>query len=102
MQIFCFTFAGGTTAFYSQVEKYITPEIKIEKLEYAGHGLRYKEAFYNDFLELAEDMYSQIVSTQTWVHTIKKTRIVAGFQDIFDKLYNKKNYDFLIRTLHYF
>lgn len=60
MQIFCFTFAGGSTAFYSQVEKYITPEIKIEKLEYAGHGLRYKEAVYNDFLELAEDMYSPI------------------------------------------
>lgn len=60
MQIFCFTFAGGTTAFFSQVEKCITPENKIEKLEYAGHGLRYKEAFYNDFLELAEDMYSQI------------------------------------------
>lgn len=37
------------------------------------------------------------VSTQTWVHTIKKTRIVAGFQDIFDKLYiEKKNYDFSI------
>lgn len=30
------------------------------KLEYAGHGTRHKEAFYSDFAELSQDMYTLI------------------------------------------
>jgi len=60
MQLFCLSFAGGTAAFYNQIEPYISREIEIIKLEYAGHGIRNKENFYTDFDELAEDMYSEI------------------------------------------
>ena len=60
MQLFCLSFAGGTAAFYNQMEPYISREIEIIKLEYAGHGIRNKENFYKDFDELAEDMYSEI------------------------------------------
>ena len=57
MQLFCFTFAGGTAAFYDQLDPYFDNTIDIIKLEYAGHGIRYREGFYEDFTELAEDMY---------------------------------------------
>lgn len=61
MQLFCLTFAGGTAAFYNQIEPYIADCIEVIKLEYAGHGTRHKEAFYKDFDELADDMYDIIV-----------------------------------------
>lgn len=60
MQLFCLTYAGGTATFYNQIEQYIDNDIEVIKLEYAGHGSRYKEPFYEDFIELAEDMYRQI------------------------------------------
>lgn len=63
MQLFCLTYAGGTAAFYNQVDLYINNSIEVIKLEYAGHGTRYKEPFYNNFFELAEDMYGQIKAT---------------------------------------
>lgn len=60
MQLFCLTFAGGTAAFYNQIEPYIAKDIEVIKLEYAGHGTRHKEKFYKDFNELADDMYDKI------------------------------------------
>lgn len=60
MQLFCLTYAGGTAAFYNQLDQYINSSVEILKLEYAGHGTRQKEAFYQDFFELANDMYMQI------------------------------------------
>lgn len=62
MQLFCLTFAGGTAAFYNQLEDKINSAVSIEKLEYAGHGTRHKEPFYKDFRTLAEDMYEIIKS----------------------------------------
>lgn len=55
-QLFCFTYAGGTAAFFDGIEKDL-PEYELVKLEYAGHGTRHKEAFYQDFDELADDMF---------------------------------------------
>lgn len=60
MQLFCLTYAGGTAAFYNQLDSYIDSAIELIKLEYAGHGMRHREAFYNNFFELAEDMYNCI------------------------------------------
>lgn len=60
MQLFCLTYAGGTAAFYNQLDPYIDSSIEIIKLEYAGHGTRHREVFYQDFDELAEDMYQQM------------------------------------------
>lgn len=55
-KLFCFTYAGGNAAFFDLIEKDL-PDIELVKFEYAGHGTRHKEAFYNDFDELADDIY---------------------------------------------
>lgn len=60
MQLFCLTYAGGTAAFYNQLDLKVDNNIELVKLEYAGHGVRHREQFYNDFFELADDMYDQI------------------------------------------
>lgn len=58
--IFCFTFAGGTAAFYNQIEKCLAPDITLIKLEYAGHGSRYKEKLYDTFEEMVDDLYVRV------------------------------------------
>ena len=58
-QLFCFTYAGGTSAFFDEIEKELTG-IECVKLEYAGHGTRRKEEFYDTFDELADDMFERI------------------------------------------
>ena len=55
-QLFCFTYAGGNASFFDVIEKDL-PEYELVKLEYAGHGTRHKEAFYQDFDELADDIF---------------------------------------------
>lgn len=60
MQLFCFTYAGGTADFYNQIEPFIVSDIEIIKLEYSGHGKRYKEPYYESFNDLVEDMYNLI------------------------------------------
>lgn len=59
MQLFCFTYAGGTAAFYNDIEK-ICKGIIFVKLEYPGHGTRRKEALCEEFRELARDLLEQI------------------------------------------
>ena len=60
MQLFCFTFAGGTAAFFNQLEAACTSQIEFIKLEYPGHGLRHKEKLCDTFQELSRDLYDQI------------------------------------------
>lgn len=60
MQLICLTYAGGTAAFYDQIKNRISKDIHVVALEYAGHGKRHKEPFYNDFSELVADMFSKI------------------------------------------
>lgn len=60
MQLFCFTFAGGTAAFYNQLEEVCDGQIDFVKLEYPGHGLRRKEKLCDTFQELAVDLYGQL------------------------------------------
>lgn len=59
LQLFCFTYAGGTAAFFDDIEKDL-PEIDFLKLEYAGHGTRHREKFYSSFDELSDDMYRML------------------------------------------
>ena len=61
-QLFCFTHAGGNAAFFEGIEKEL-PELELVKPEYAGHGARYREPFYQEYNELADDVY-QIVKEQ--------------------------------------
>lgn len=58
-QLFCFTYAGGTKAFFNEIEKDLE-EVEFIKLEYAGHGERHKEPFYSSFDELADDLFNQV------------------------------------------
>lgn len=54
--LFCFPYAGGNADFYNDIEKYISRDIEVVKMEYPGHGSRHKESFCNDFYELADDL----------------------------------------------
>ena len=58
-QLFCFTYAGGTAAFFADIEKDL-PEFELVKLEYSGHGERHKEKFYENFDELVDDMFHML------------------------------------------
>lgn len=58
-KLFCFPFAGGNAEFYDGLEKELDG-IDVIKLEYAGHGKRYKEPLYRDFEELIIDLYPSI------------------------------------------
>lgn len=60
MRLFCFTFAGGSASFFNGIEPYLRPDIRLVKLEYAGHMERRREPFYGDFDALTADMYSQV------------------------------------------
>lgn len=69
--LFCFTFAGGTAAFYDELERCLVPDICLVKLEYPGHGARHKEPLYENFYELSNDLYGQIkeIMTHKQAHT---------------------------------
>ena len=56
-QLFCYTYAGGTGAFFDTIEKDL-PEIHLVKPDYPGHGSRRKEPFCRDFGELADDLFA--------------------------------------------
>ncbi|MBR4519448.1 MAG: thioesterase [Victivallales bacterium] len=61
MQLFCFTFAGGTASFFDPLESHLGEGIVLHKLEYAGHGKRHGEPFYRDFEELSGDLLRQFL-----------------------------------------
>ncbi|MCI9435813.1 MAG: thioesterase [Lachnospiraceae bacterium] len=60
MQLFCFTYAGGTAAFFNQLEAACAGKIDFVKLEYPGHGLRRKENLCDAFQDLVADSYVQL------------------------------------------
>ena len=60
MQLFCFSHAGGTTAFFDRLENACSERLKLIKLEYSGHGRRMKEPLYKTLREITEDLYDVI------------------------------------------
>lgn len=58
MQLFCFPCAGGTADFFNQLAPYLS--VELVKLEYAGHGARHREPLYENFAQLADDLYSEV------------------------------------------
>jgi surfactin synthase thioesterase subunit len=62
MQLFCFTFAGGTAAFFEQLEQACEGKVDFIKLEYPGHGSRRKEKLCSSFDEVADDLGKVITS----------------------------------------
>ncbi len=63
-QLFCFTFAGGTAAFFDEIEKEL-PELQLVKTDYPGHGARHKEPFAADYDALTDDVFSQVKNRYT-------------------------------------
>lgn len=62
-QLFCFPYAGGSASFYDEIEREL-PGVALVKPEYAGHGARRDEPFYDGFDDMAEDMLR--VLRQRW------------------------------------
>ena len=58
-QLFCFTYAGGTKEFFNIIEPDLDG-VDVISFDYAGHGERHKEDFYQDFDELADDMFKEV------------------------------------------
>lgn len=58
--LFCFTFAGGTAAFYDSFEQCLTDDIQVIKLDYSGHGKRHHEPLLSNFKQTADDLFSII------------------------------------------
>ena len=59
IQIICFTYAGGNKHFYDVFDDDLS-EFELVKMEYAGHGDRYKEEYYQSIDELADDMFQRL------------------------------------------
>lgn len=56
IQLFCLPYAGGTTEIFHEFSSYFNKNIEVIALEYAGHGSRRKEAYYENFQLMVEDM----------------------------------------------
>lgn len=57
MKLFCFPYAGGSSAIFNQWKNYLTPDIEIRAIELAGRGKRIHETHYSDFNEVIEDVF---------------------------------------------
>lgn len=62
LQLFCLPYAGGTVDVFDGLAKLLENEILVSPVEYAGHGSRKTEPFYQDFAELSKDVYEKISS----------------------------------------
>lgn len=60
-QLFCFTHAGGSKSFFNEIEKDLSG-IDVIKFEYAGHGERQREGYYDNFDQLADDAFRKVKS----------------------------------------
>ena len=63
LQLFCFAYAGGSASFFDVIEEDI-PDIEFIKLDYAGHGKRHKEPFYDNFDQLSDDCFRLVSEAQ--------------------------------------
>ncbi len=59
--VFCFSYAGGTSDFFNNLEKACDSSIHFVKLEYSGHGTRMKEPLYNSFEEMTNDLFPMVM-----------------------------------------
>lgn len=55
VQLFCLPYAGGNPEFFNGLKAQLPDSIQFEVFEYAGHGKRLKEPFYESFEQLAQD-----------------------------------------------
>ncbi len=55
IQLFCLPYAGGTASFFDELAEKLAGTAETYAFEYAGHGTRLSEPFYEDFTQLAQD-----------------------------------------------
>lgn len=61
IKLFCLPYAGGSAGLaYRKWNEYLSSDIKLCPLEYAGRGPRMKEALYQDMKEAVEDLYIKL------------------------------------------
>ena len=58
IQLFCIPYAGGNASFFNNLKKYLEDSVEVYNLEYSGHGIRRREAFYHDFEEAVNSTVS--------------------------------------------
>ena len=60
MKIICIPYAGGTAEIFDDLQKYLADGYQICSIEYAGHGSRKQEPYYESFDEMVFDAACQI------------------------------------------
>lgn len=60
MKLFCFPYAGGSSAIFNKWKSFINEDIEIVAVELAGRGKRIQETHYGNFKEVVEDVFSII------------------------------------------
>lgn len=59
-QLFCIPYAGGTASFFRNVSGFLGSDMEVHLLEYAGHGNRRKESFYENLDSMLYDIANKI------------------------------------------
>ncbi|WP_242837304.1 thioesterase II family protein [Alkaliphilus transvaalensis] len=60
LKLFCFPYAGGSSAIYAKWKKHFNDSIELCPVELAGRGKRYNDKFYDDINEVVEDVFKLI------------------------------------------
>jgi surfactin synthase thioesterase subunit len=60
LKLFCFPYAGGSTAIYNKWRRYVDPAIELVPVELAGRGKRIHEALYKDLREAVDDVFTVV------------------------------------------
>lgn len=60
LKLFCFPYAGGSSAIFYKWKQYLSPNIELRPVELAGRGKRIREPFYADIEDATEDILNQI------------------------------------------
>lgn len=61
MKLFCFPYAGGSSAIFNRWKSYIGSDIEIRAIELAGRGKRIHEVHYSDFNKVIDDVLALII-----------------------------------------
>lgn len=60
IKLFCFPYAGGSSAVYMGWKKHLSDKIELRPLDLAGRGRRISKPLYNSIEEVIEDIFPQI------------------------------------------
>jgi len=60
MRLFCFPYAGGTTAVFRNWPQYLPSEIEVCAIQYPGRGNRFAEPLSEDIVDVMNAVYSDL------------------------------------------